>query len=140
MTDAATARSVTIRIPGTPAYSLSPNARCHWAVKRKETEAAGWAVKKAVAGSTCPMLIGPVRLHWTVYLPKGGKKRDMTNILPCLKAHEDYLVRFGVLAGDSPKHIPETPTVEQIVWSKHRGQPHIDVTITEAVQQRQEGR
>jgi hypothetical protein len=46
----------------------------------------------------------------------------------------------GVIPGDSPKHIPETPTVEQIVWSRHRGEPHIDVVITEAVQQRQEGR
>src|SRR5690349_18009475 len=43
MTD--TARRVTLTIPGKPAYALSPNSRCHWRVKHRETEAAGWNVR-----------------------------------------------------------------------------------------------
>jgi Holliday junction resolvase RusA-like endonuclease len=122
-------RSVTITIPGLPAYPLSPNARNHWAVKNRATEAAAWAVKAAIA-ETRPEVSGPVSLAWTVYLDRGGRKRDNDNMLACLKAHQDALVRCGVIAGDSPKWIPETPTVKQVVWGTHKGESRIVVTIT----------
>jgi hypothetical protein len=137
--------SVTIEIPGFPAYPLSPNARNHWAVKARATEAAAWAVKAAVADYVAsrrppdwdcvyswqwPTVFGPVSLAWTVYLDRGGRKRDNDNMLACLKAHQDALVREGVIAGDSPKWIPETPTVKQVVWGQHKGEARIVVTIT----------
>src|SRR5690349_8566357 len=64
-------RVVSLTIPGTPAYSLSPNSRSHWRVKHRETEAAKWDVKMAIADTFCgfaPKLRGPVCLHWTVFL------------------------------------------------------------------------
>jgi Holliday junction resolvase RusA-like endonuclease len=125
-------RSVTITIPGLPAYPLSPNARNHWAVKARATEAAAWAVKAAIVNIPIEHDIefdGPVSLAWTVYLDRGGRKRDNDNMLACLKAHQDALVREGVIAGDSPKWIPETPTVKQIVWGQHKGEARIVVEI-----------
>jgi hypothetical protein len=125
-------RSVTITIPGLPAYPLSPNARNHWAVKNRATEAARWSVRSAL-GDTFPTVDGPVSLAWTVYLDRGGRKRDQDNMIACLKAHQDALVFQGVIGGDSPRWIPETPTVKQIVWGSHHGEPKIVVTITPVV-------
>jgi Holliday junction resolvase RusA-like endonuclease len=125
-------RSVTITIPGLPAYPLSPNARNHWAVKNRATEAARWAVKAEIANhpDECPEVSGPVSIAWTVYLDRGGRKRDNDNMLACLKAHQDALVREGVICGDSPKWIPDTPTVKQVTWGTHKGDARIVVTIT----------
>jgi hypothetical protein len=70
-----------ITIPGRPAYALSPNSRCHWRVKQKATQEAHWAVmaairdEEAVGGRIGPFE-GPVSLHWTVYLDKGGRLRE----------------------------------------------------------------
>jgi len=132
----ATARRVTLVIPGTPAYSLSPNSRTHWAVKQRETKEARRAVRCSMPGDVAgiweSLIVSPVKLRWTVYLAKGGKKRDNDNMLACLKAHQDGLVAWNLIPGDSPRWIPETPTVEQIVWSRHRSDPKIIVTIEEA--------
>ena len=130
--------SVTLAIPGEPAWSFSPNGgRKHWAVKQKEIDAAGWAVKGAEwwfhvgdEPSHDPFT-GPVKLHWIIYLAKGGKRRDNDNVLPCLKPYQDALVREGIIGGDSPRYIPKMPTVEQIRWSEHRGDPCIAVRILE---------
>ncbi len=141
MTETMTApRTVTLTIPGCPAYSLSPNSRSHWAVKQRETKEARWAVRCAIEypylieGTPKPDLNGrsPVKLRWTVYLAKGGKRRDADNMLACLKAHQDALHYWGVIPGDSPRWIPETPHVEQVTWSKHKGEPRIVVRIEEA--------
>lgn len=138
MTDTATARSVVLGIAGTPCCSLSPNARCHWAVKQREIKDAEWAVKGAEwwfhVGDepSHEPFTGPVNLHWTVYLARGGKRRDNDNVLPCLKPFQDALVRQGIIGGDSPKWIPRMPTVEQILWSEHKGDACIAVEITDA--------
>ena len=79
-----------------------------------------------------PRIAPQAKLHWTVYLAKGGKKRDADNMLASLKAHQDALVRYEIIGGDSPRWIPETPTVEQVTWGKHKGEPRIEVTIEEA--------
>jgi Holliday junction resolvase RusA-like endonuclease len=131
-------RSVTLVIPGEPAYSLSPNSRSHWAVKQRETKDARWAVRCAFPGEVPGIgevvIPGPVRLRWIVYLAKRGKRRDADNMLASLKAHQDALAYWGVIGGDSPKFIPDTPTVDQIVWSDHKSDPRIVVTIEEATQ------
>ena len=133
-------RTVTLTIPGTPAYSLSPNARCHWAVKRDDGDRLRWAVKKANGDAgRYSSYMTPVRLHWVVYLERGGKRRDNDNVLSCLKPAQDQLSQEGIIAGDSPRHIPEMPTVEQITWSKHKGEPRIVVTITDAATGGQDG-
>jgi Holliday junction resolvase RusA-like endonuclease len=134
-------RSCVLVIPGTPAYSLSPNSRTHWAVKQRETRHARSLVMAVLSfRRDISRFTGPVQVAWTIYLPKGGKRRDTDNILPCCKPYLDQIVFAGIIPDDSPKYIPETPTVEQITWGEHRGEPHIDVQITEAVQPRQEGR
>ena len=136
-------RTVTLTIPGTPAYSLSPNARCHWAVKQRETREARWAtelsLRERLYDWESDEFTGPVRIAWTVYLPKGGKRRDVDNLVPCFKPYLDQLVTSGILPGDSPKWIPEPPKVEQVLWSQHGCQPSIDVTITEAATGGQDG-
>lgn len=132
MTETLTATTVTLTIPGCPAYSLSPNSRCHWAIKQRESRDVRQSVMAMLSWHRVlvPFTV-PVRLHWTVYLPKGGKKRDLDNLLPCLKPAQDQLVSSGVIPGDSPRWIPTTPTVEQIPWSKHKGEPKIIVRIEE---------
>ena len=136
-------RTVTLTIPGTPAYSLSPNGgRKHWSVRYQETETVKGFVAWAIAEKFCgfpDQFRGPVRLHWTVYLDKGRKRLDNDNMLACLKAHQDGIVYRGVIPDDSPKWIPETPTVEQIAWGQHKGEPRIVVTITDAATGGQDG-
>lgn len=86
-------------------------------------------VKLALADMPIVPITTPYRLHWTVYLERGGKKRDPDNALACLKAHMDALVREGVLPGDSPRWLIDTPTIEQIIWSRHRDDARITVRI-----------
>ena len=126
-THAPTATVLTIL--GTPAYSLSPNSRTHWAVKSRENRDAHWRVKLALGDNPINPITTPYRLHWTVYLERGGKKRDRDNAVACLKAHMDALVREGILPGDSPRWLIDVPTIEQIVWGTHRGDARIVVRI-----------
>lgn len=121
--------AIVLTIAGCPAYSLSPNSRVFWAVKYRETEAAHWAVKQAIGGNPGDPITTPYRLHWTIYLERGGKKRDRDNAVACMKAHMDALVREGILPGDSPRWLIDTPTIEQIVWGTHRGDARIVVRI-----------
>ena len=124
-----TPTAIVLTIPGYPAYSLSPNARSHWAVKQRETKDAHWQVKQALGDMPINPITTPYRLHWTIYLERGGKKRDPDNAIACLKAHMDALVREGILPGDSPRWLIDTPTIEQIIWGTHRGEARITVRI-----------
>ena len=124
-----TATAIVLTIAGCPAYSLSPNSRTHWAVKQRETEDAHWAVKQAIGDNPINPITTPYRLHWTVYLEKGERRRDQDNALACMKAHTDALVREGILPGDSPRWLIDTPTIEQITWGTHRGGARIVVRI-----------
>lgn len=127
-------RSLTLTIPGTPAYSLSPNSRSHWRVKHRETNDLALATKAAI-GYIYRHFPGPVRLRWTIYLAKRGKPRDLDNLLPCLKPAQDQIVRADIIPDDSPTYIPHTPTIEQVRWSDHKSEPRIVVTITEIGQE-----
>lgn len=123
--------SLTLSIPAEPAYSFNPNGgRKHWAVRHQETQAAHWAVRAAL-GDVHRFFPGPVRLAWTIYLAKGRRRLDVDNCLACLKPFTDALVKGEVIGSDSPRFIPDTPTVEQITWSQHKSEPRIEVRIEE---------
>ena len=74
---------------------------------------------------------GPVDLHWTIRLAKGRRVMDRDNATATLKPAMDGLVAAGVIDGDTAK-IVRAITVDQVIWSDHRGQPEICVTITPA--------
>lgn len=118
------------RIPGLPAYTLSPNSRVHWAVKAKDAA----ELKERTIGYCAANhhVSGPVRIFWTVYLAKRGRPRDRDNMLPCLKPAQDGLVARGYIDGDGPNVVVET-SVEQVIWSEHRRRPAIRVQIRKAV-------
>lgn len=121
--------AIVLTIAGTPAYSLSPNSRDHWTKKQRETRDAHWQVKQTLGDTQIDPITTPYRLHWTIYLERGGKKRDPDNAVTCMKAHMDALVREGILPGDSPKWLLEPPKINQIVWGTHRGDARIVVRI-----------
>ena len=84
------------RIETTPGPCTSPNARCDWRKKARETaelrEAARLAAvdarnRKNWAKPLPPK--GPLALHWTVFLGYREKRKDATNMIGCLKAAED---------------------------------------------------
>ena len=127
MTDTIT--GVTIVIPAQPAYAFNPNRGKHWTVRARAADAAhdaaGWALKHVQP------VHGPVNLHWTVRLAKGRRVLDRDNMTICLKPYQDSLVAAGVIDGDTAK-IVRAITVDQVIWSDHRGQPEIVATITPA--------
>jgi hypothetical protein len=133
-----TARAVTLTIPGTPAYSLSPNSRKHWRIQRQESRDAKWRVREVYGPYTSRLVPhGPVALTWTVFLAKGGRKRDVDNLVPCMKPFMDSLVDLEILDGDTPD-IVQRIEVAQVPWSQHHGDPMLCVTIESAVTQRRE--
>lgn len=93
-----------------PARELSPNARCHWAVKAKAVkaarQAAGWATKAAgvkVEGD------GAIYLHITFH-PPSKRRHDIDNCVARLKGAidgiadglgvDDSRFRLGVEIGE----------------------------------------
>ena len=126
-------RTVMLTIPSVPAYSFSPNSRVHWSTKAREARFCRQQLMVALSWRRdITPFCGPVKIIWTVYLPKGRKSRDTDNIVPCFKPYLDQLVTAGVLPDDSPTYIPEVPTVVQIPWGSHKGDPRIDLMITES--------
>jgi Holliday junction resolvase RusA-like endonuclease len=103
------AESLTVTV-GTPARTLSPNARCHWAVKFKAVKRArteAWAsaqvamyeadVKGGWKDATC-------EVHW---FARDARRRDKDNCLASLKAVFDGLVDAGLLRDDNAlTHLP----------------------------------
>ena len=72
-----------------PCKELSPNTRCHWAVKAKAVKsyrsAAGWATKASgykIHGN------GPIDLHIGFY-PPDNRARDLDGMLSSIKAGLD---------------------------------------------------
>ena len=107
--NAPVAESLTVTV-GTPARTLSPNARCHWAVKFKAVKRArteAWAsaqvamyeadVKGGWKDATC-------EVHW---FARDARRREKDNCLASLKAVFDGLVDAGLLRDDNAlTHLP----------------------------------
>lgn len=136
MTEAVSvARSVSLTIPGTPAYALSPNSRAHWRVKHRESQAAKWAVKAAVwhDGELHAVPIhGPVRLIWGINLAKRRKFMDRDNATATLKPFMDSLVDLGIIDGDTPDIVTDIK-IHQFLYAEHGiAEGEIELTIQEA--------
>ena len=89
-------------LPHLPYRELSPNARLHWAVKRKWTE-----VARNEAHIEAMSVLG--RKKWeiptkaTIYYEftvKDNRRRDIENLIAACKAHVDGLVDAGVISDD----------------------------------------
>lgn len=119
--------STTVTIPGTPAYSFSPNSRSHWRTRHRESQELKQRTMSACVHNL--HVSAPVVISWTVYLAKHGKPRDRDNLLPCLKPAQDAFVTLGYIDGDGPKVVVDTP-LEQVIWSVHKGQPRIVATVS----------
>jgi hypothetical protein len=136
------ARAVVLTIPGMPAYSLSPNSRCHWRVKHREIQEAKWAVKAAIwhGGKLHAIPIhGPVRLIWGIHLAKRRKFMDRTNATATLKPFEDALVELGIIDGDTPDIVTDIQIHQLLYKVDHMvAEGEIDVVIESAAQMRRE--
>ncbi len=120
--------AIEITIPAGPAYSISPNSRSHWRVKHREAQEL-----KQVTRYACPdeVVVGPVNLHWTVYLGKGRRLCDRDNITATLKPAMDGLVAERVIFDDN-QDVVRAITVDQVKWSDHKGDARIVVRIEAA--------
>jgi len=114
----ATDTATVISIPANPAYSLSPNSRCHWSKKARETSELQHATY--LACRDIPPVSGPVVLTWTIYKAKGRRTMDLDNIIPCVKPAQDQLVRSGIISADTPD-IVRAIHVEQVSYQDHGG-------------------
>jgi hypothetical protein len=129
------ARSVTLVIPGTPAYALSPNSRSHWRAKHRESIEARLATFAALQDATPdPATLcvhGPVRLIWGIHLAKRRKFMDRTNATATLKPFEDALVELGLIDGDTPDIVTDIK-IHQFLYAEHGiAEGEIEVTIQE---------
>lgn len=95
---------------GIPARTLSPNARCHWAVKAKATKRArveAWASAQVAmyeANVKGGWKEATAEVHWYA---RDVRRRDKDNCLASLKATFDGLVDAGLLHDDNAiTHLP----------------------------------
>jgi len=117
--------SITISLP-LPPKSLSPNARCHWAVKARDTrkcrEAARWWTFAALKGD-CP--------HWrrstfrATFYHTTNRRRDDDNLIASLKPYRDGIADSGLL--DDDVGVVTLPPLKCI----DRENPRVEITITQ---------
>lgn len=95
---------------GIPARTLSPNARCHWAVKAKANKRArteAWAAAQVAmyeANEKGGWTEATCQVHW---FARDNRRRDKDNCLASLKPTFDGLVDAGLLKDDSAlTHLP----------------------------------
>lgn len=93
---------------GIPARVLSPNTRCHWAMKAKATKSArieSWAATQiAMDGMKGNWIAAECQAYWYA---RDSRVRDRDNCLASLKATFDGLKDGGLLKDDSGLiHLP----------------------------------
>ena len=93
---------------GIPARVLSPNTRCHWAMKAKATKSArieSWASTQiAMNGMKGNWIAAECQVYWYA---RDSRVRDRDNCLASLKATFDGLKDGGLLKDDSGLiHLP----------------------------------
>lgn len=129
---------ITITIPASPAYALSPNARTHHMAKYHASEQLKvdtyWVAQEA------DTLTGPVTLDWIIRLPKRRYAMDWDNAIATLKPAMDGLVMAGVIEDDNTTIVTRIG-LTQIGWAKHKiDGGELVVTITPIVIERAESR
>lgn len=86
-----------------PAPVLSPNVPGHWAIKAKAKKAYRAACKRVVDTSTATAGCLPpdaVLRVWLCFRPPNARKRDMDNLVACMKSGLDGLAD-GLSVDDS---------------------------------------
>jgi len=115
--------TITLRLPH---RCLSPNARCHWATKARETK--GY---RSTAKVLTMCELNSARPEWPAatvsitYNHLVKRNRDRDNALACLKSAFDGLADAGLIKNDSGlTHLP-------IVFTVDRDRPEgVTLTIT----------
>lgn len=109
-----------------PPKELSPNARCHWALKAIKVK---WYRKTAgyTVLSDCPEVIEDEPMESAavqcVFFFKDKRRRDGDNLLASMKSAFDGLVDAGVFSDDSGlTHLP-------VVQSKDKDNPRVEIHI-----------
>lgn len=110
---------------GIPARVLSPNTRCHWAVKAKATKSArieSWAATQiAMDGMKGNWVAAECQAYWYA---RDSRVRDRDNCLASLKATFDGFKDGGLLKDDSGLiHLP----LRLLVDSKN---PRVELFLT----------
>lgn len=127
---------MTITLP-LPTRNLSPNARCHWAVKAREVKVyralAHWRATKemqrdlasrgAVFGAVLPMRLDRATVRLTFYWPD-KRRRDRDNALASMKSAMDGFTDAGVWGDDSGV------TFLPIAFEVDRASPRVEVEVT----------
>lgn len=106
-----------------PPKQLSPNARCHWAVKAKAVskyreDACSAASADGVRGSRLATATVECRFYF-----KTSRRRDGDNLLSSMKSAFDGLVDAGVFSDDSG--LTHLPVVQEIDKDNPRVEIHI---------------
>ena len=93
--------TISISLP-LPPRELSPNARCHWAVKSRATksakEIAFYEAKKA--GITAKTHSWDKAFLQPIFTFSVNRKRDLDNLLASMKAQIDGIVAAGLMVND----------------------------------------
>jgi hypothetical protein len=107
--------SLILTFPGTPAYSLSPNSRTHWAAKARESRDAKWTVKATWLEEPREPIKGPVTITWGIHLARRRKFMDKDNATATMKPYLDGLVECGIIEGDTPDIVTDI-TIWQFLY------------------------
>lgn len=107
-----------------PPKELSPNARCHWAVKsRKVRKYREDSFVAAVAKGINQSKLKEAEVQCVFYF-RHNRRRDGDNLLASMKSAFDGLVDAGVFTDDSGlTHLP-------VVQGKDKSKPRVEIHIT----------
>ena len=125
--------SLTFHLSGHPPHD-NETRRWHWAKRSREMrvwrDAANWAARAAFRDATLGDAFHPCRIH-VVFRYKVHRTRDVANLVASLKPIIDGIVDARMLRDDSPRWLPNPPSVEEVV--DPNGFDGIEVTLTELV-------
>jgi len=110
-----------------PPKVLSPNARCHWAVKSKAVKLYRFGAR-IIAMREWDSTRDPLEECdiLCVFHFKDRRKRDRDNLLASMKSAFDGIADAGIVANDSSfRH--------QVEIGDPSAEPHVEITITERV-------
>lgn len=108
-----------------PPKVLSPNARCHWAVKSRAVKGYRFAAKAiASAARDASDTPFPEADVLCVFRFKDRRRRDRDNLLASLKAAFDGIADAGIVADDSSLR-------HEVQVGDPCHDPHVEIVITE---------
>lgn len=125
-----------LNLPGWDMARDSPNKREHWSAKARRTKAASglvWAVLRVRHLHSPPWrgetFTVPVHVTFVRVMGKRAKPMDLDNRRACVKPLLDALVRNGVLANDTEKHVAGFEVLEE---KSPDGKPGVRIEVRAA--------